>query len=67
MIHLYFQVGDLLHDALALGLRLIEGTSSGIFLFTMAQEENMANHTLSLVVFHPEVTQITTTCIFLVK
>lgn len=27
----------------------------------------MDNHTLSLDIFHPEVTQITTTCIFLVK
>lgn len=68
MIHFHlYLVGDLLHDALALGLRLIEETSSEMFHVTVAWEENTANHTLSFEVFYPEVVHINTTYIFLVK
>lgn len=68
MIHFHLHlVRDLLRDALALGLRLIEETSSEMFHVTMTWEENIANHTLSFEVFCSEVIHITTTHIFLIK
>lgn len=68
MIHFHLHsVGDLLHDALALGLRLKEETSSEMFHVTVAWEENTANYMLSSEVFYPEVVHMNTTYIFLVK
>lgn len=68
MIHFHLHLaGDLLHDALALGLRLIGETSSEMFHVTVAWEENTANYALSFEVFYPEVAHINTTYIFLVK
>lgn len=68
MIHFHLHlVGDLLHDALAVGLRLIEETLLEIFHVTLAWEGNTANHRLSFEVFYPEVVHINTTYIFLVK
>lgn len=68
MIHFHLHLaGDLLHDALALGLRLIGETSSEMFHVTVAWEENTANYALSFEVFYPEVVHINTTYIFLVK
>lgn len=68
MIHFPLHlVRDLLHNTLALELKLIEETSSEVSHVTVTWEENIANHTLSFEVFCSELIHITTTYIFLVK